>query len=60
MGNPGLVPVAHSDFIFVAITEETGLLGALALIGILALMVERGIVTAIRAPSIFTACWQLD
>lgn len=53
MGNPGLVPVPHSDFIFVAITEETGLLGALALIGILAVLVERGIITALKAPSTF-------
>jgi cell division protein FtsW (lipid II flippase) len=29
MGNPALVPLTHSDFIFTAITEETGLLGAL-------------------------------
>lgn len=53
MGNPSLVPVAHSDFIFVAITEETGLVGALALIGVLALLVERGLLTAVKAASTF-------
>ena len=28
MGSPGVVPLAHSDLIFAAIVEETGLLGA--------------------------------
>ena len=32
LGLPGVVPVAHSDFIFAAITEETGLAGAVALL----------------------------
>lgn len=49
MGSPGLVPVAHSDFIFVAITEETGLVGALALILILGLFTVRGMRSAILA-----------
>jgi cell division protein FtsW (lipid II flippase) len=53
MGNPSLVPVAHSDFIFVAVMEETGLVGALAMIGMLALLVERGIRSAITASSTF-------
>lgn len=53
IGNPGLVPVPHSDFIFVAITEETGLIGALALISLLAVLVERGIIIALKAPGTF-------
>lgn len=53
MGNPGLVPIPHSDFIFVAITEETGLLGALALIGMLIILVERGILVTLKAPTTF-------
>ena len=32
LGNPALVPVPHSDFIFTAIVEESGLVGGLALI----------------------------
>jgi cell division protein FtsW (lipid II flippase) len=53
MGNPGLVPVPHSDFIFVAIAEEAGLIGALALIGLLAVLLGRGINTALKAPTTF-------
>ena len=53
MGNPGLVPVPHSDFIFVAIAEEAGLVGALALIGLLAVLLGRGINTALKTPTTF-------
>ncbi len=53
MGSPSLVPIAQSDFIFTAISEESGLLGALALIGILALFASRGIRIAIRSVDIF-------
>jgi cell division protein FtsW (lipid II flippase) len=53
MGNPGLVPVPHSDFIFAAIAEESGLIGALALIGLLAILIGRGITIALKAPSTF-------
>ena len=49
IGNPGLVPVAHSDFIFSAISEETGLLGATALILVFSLLVLRGFLVALRA-----------
>lgn len=53
LGNPGLVPVAHSDFIFAAITEETGLVGAVAIILLLALLANRGLRSALRAPDAF-------
>jgi cell division protein FtsW (lipid II flippase) len=53
MGSPGLVPVAHSDFIFVAISEESGLLGVVALLGVLALLVHRGLRAAIYARNNF-------
>ena len=49
LGSPGLVPVAHSDFIFASLAEETGLLGAVGLIMIFALLVGRGIHVAICA-----------
>jgi cell division protein FtsW (lipid II flippase) len=49
LGNPGVVPIAHSDFIFSTIVEETGLVGALALLIILGLFLQRGIRTALRA-----------
>jgi cell division protein FtsW (lipid II flippase) len=53
MGNPSLVPVPHSDFIFSAITEETGLFGALGLLLLLAILVTRGLFVAARAPDTF-------
>jgi cell division protein FtsW (lipid II flippase) len=53
MGSPGLVPVAHSDFIFTSIAEETGLIGTIALIALLALIGARGFLIAIRAASHF-------
>jgi cell division protein FtsW (lipid II flippase) len=42
LGSPSLVPIAQSDFIFSAISEEAGLVGALAILGLLALLVNRG------------------
>jgi len=41
LGNPGLVPIPHSDFIYSSIVEESGITGAVALILILALIVSR-------------------
>lgn len=49
LGSPGLVPVPHSDFIFTAIAEESGLLGSIALILLLALLAERGARIALSA-----------
>ena len=49
MGSPSLVPIAHSDFIFAAITEETGLIGALGLLLLIALLANRGLRIALRA-----------
>ena len=53
MGSPGLVPVAHSDFIFTSIAEETGMLGSMALLLIIGLFASRGFLIAIRATSNF-------
>ncbi|MFZ5808741.1 MAG: FtsW/RodA/SpoVE family cell cycle protein [Chloroflexota bacterium] len=49
MGNPGLVPVSHSDFIFAAIAEESGLAGVVGLLTLLAILVIRCLRTALRA-----------
>ena len=49
LGNPAFVPIPHSDFIFSAIVEESGLLGAIALITLLAILAARSIQIAIRA-----------
>ena len=53
MGSPSIVPVAHSDFIFAAIAEETGLLGSVAVLGLLALILGRGLKAAVRAPNLY-------
>lgn len=48
-GTPSAVPVVHSDFVFAAIAEEWGLVGALAVIILLALLVGRGLRVAAGA-----------
>jgi cell division protein FtsW (lipid II flippase) len=53
LGSPGLVPVSFSDFIYAAISEETGLIGAAGLVLALALMVHRGVLAALRARNNF-------
>ena len=53
MGNPNLVPVASSDFIYSAITEESGLIGAAAVIMLIMLTAFRGFTTAIQSSSRF-------
>ncbi len=53
LGNPGLVPVAISDFIFSAIAEETGLAGILGLLTVFGIMIARGMIAALRAPDRF-------
>ncbi len=53
LGSPGVVPVAHSDFIFSAIFEETGLLGAGALLLLIAFFSIRGFSIALHAPNNF-------
>ena len=53
LGNPSLVPIAHSDFIFAAIAEELGLAGVLALCVLLALFLNRGLRAALQAPDTF-------
>jgi cell division protein FtsW (lipid II flippase) len=49
LGSPGVVPVAHSDFIYASIVEETGLPGALGLLLLYGLLVGRGFRAAICA-----------
>jgi hypothetical protein len=53
MGSPSLVPVAISDFVFVAIAEETGLVGTLGLLALIGFFVARGLRIAMRAPDSF-------
>ena len=53
LGNPGLVPVAISDFVYAAIAEETGLFGTLGLLALIGILCTRGIHIALRAPDLF-------
>lgn len=52
-GSPGFIPAAHTDFIFASIVEEFGLAGGLALIGLMAILVSRGLRAATRAGNRF-------
>ena len=52
-GSPGLVPVAISDFIYTAISEETGLIGTIGLISLLGIITAKGIRIALHATDRF-------
>ncbi|MGH2352375.1 MAG: FtsW/RodA/SpoVE family cell cycle protein [Chloroflexota bacterium] len=52
-GYPLYVPAAHTDFPFVALSEEAGLAGALALLLLYAFLVTRGLRIALGARSPF-------
>lgn len=53
LGEPGLVPAAHTDFIFAAIGEEWGLLGVLAMLSLIAILVARGLKIAAKSQNYF-------
>ncbi|HEX4905733.1 MAG TPA: FtsW/RodA/SpoVE family cell cycle protein [Acidimicrobiales bacterium] len=53
LGNPGIIPAAESDFIFAAIGEELGLLGATAVLAAFILLVGAGLRVATRADAPF-------
>lgn len=54
LGNPWIIPVAQSDFIFPALAEELGLIGAGAVIVAFILMVGSGLRASLRARSEFS------
>lgn len=47
------LPEAHTDFIFAVLAEELGLLGALALLALFAVLAWRGLRIGLRAPDAF-------
>lgn len=49
-GNPGFVPLAHSDFIFAAVLEEMGAAVALALLALFAILLLRLLRLAMLLP----------
>lgn len=54
LGSPQAIPVAESDFIFAALGEELGLIGAAAIIVGYVLMVGSGLRAAVRSRSDFS------
>lgn len=52
-GYPQLVPVAYADFILSSIGEELGFIGLAAVLVLFAVLVTRGLVTALNAPDSF-------
>jgi cell division protein FtsW (lipid II flippase) len=52
-GHPDLVPFAKSDFIISAVGEELGLTGLMAVLVLYAVLVERGLRTALAARDVF-------
>ncbi|GLW09798.1 cell division protein FtsW [Microtetraspora sp. NBRC 13810] len=53
-GRPGEIPLSFSDFIFPATGEELGLTGLMALLMVYALIVQRGLRTALAARDPFS------
>ena len=49
MGSPSVVPLAHSDLVYVAVVEEMGLLGAVGLLLLFALFAVRSLRAALYA-----------
>jgi cell division protein FtsW (lipid II flippase) len=54
-GQPQIIPVAHSDFVFAALAEEWGLLGVLGVLIALGALVVRGMRIAVMARQPFRA-----
>jgi cell division protein FtsW (lipid II flippase) len=54
LGHPYLIPEVHTDFIFSAICEEFGIMGALALILLYLILVYRGLRVAIYAKDVYS------
>lgn len=52
-GRPGLTPLSWSDFIAASIGEELGILGLMAVVMVYALIVARGMKTALLCPDGF-------
>ncbi len=48
MGSPGVVPAAHTDFIFAGVAEEWGVIGSVGMLTLFAIFVSRGFMVALR------------
>jgi cell division protein FtsW (lipid II flippase) len=54
-GAPGIVPAAHTDFVYAAVVEEWGLAGGLGMLGLLAVVTSRGLRAATQARDAYSA-----
>ena len=54
-GVPGIVPAAHTDFVFAAVVEEWGLAGGLGMLALLAFVTGRGLRAATQARDSYSA-----
>lgn len=52
-GTPTLIPAVHTDFVYAALGEEFGLIGAIALIALISVLIYRGLRLAQDATSPF-------
>ena len=55
VGNVPAIPAIHTDFVFAALAEELGMLGALAIVALYAVIAERGLRIAATAADDFRA-----
>ncbi|HTU71381.1 MAG TPA: FtsW/RodA/SpoVE family cell cycle protein [Candidatus Baltobacteraceae bacterium] len=53
LGHPGFIPDVATDYVFAAFSEEFGLIGALAVIGLFAVLVRRIFATASEQPDLY-------
>ncbi|MFZ5597427.1 MAG: FtsW/RodA/SpoVE family cell cycle protein [Bacillota bacterium] len=53
-GYPGFIPAVHTDFIFSAITEETGLLGGVGIVLLYMIFIYRGLKVALESKDDFS------
>lgn len=53
LGRPDLIPVVHSDFVYAALVNEFGAAGAVALLALLALVIQRSLRLAQRSKAPF-------
>lgn len=54
LGHPQYIPAVHTDFIFAAVCEETGIFGGIAIVLLFFLLVYRGIKISLRLKDRFT------
>jgi cell division protein FtsW (lipid II flippase) len=55
IGTVPAIPAVHTDFVFAALSEELGLLGGLAILGVYMVIAERGLRVAVNAADDFRA-----